>query len=51
VLTLVVRPGALRASCVASTKRCKDAGRAHSSAMGAAEDAAARSVIAAQGAR
>jgi hypothetical protein len=43
-------PVMLPASWVAITKRCKDAGRVHSSAMDAAEDAAARSVIADQGA-
>jgi hypothetical protein len=38
------------ASWVASTKRCKDAGRVHISAMDATEDAAARRVLAGQGA-
>jgi hypothetical protein len=42
-------PVTLPVSCVATTKRCKDAGSADSSAIGATEDAAARSVIAGQG--
>jgi predicted ATPase len=44
-------PVTLRAYWVASTKRCKDAGLVHSSAMDEAEDAAARRVIASQEAR
>src|SRR6266480_2170967 len=43
-------PVTLPASWVASTKRCKDAGSVHSSSMDATEDAAARRVIAGQGA-
>src|SRR2546423_14811105 len=43
-------PVTLPASWVASTKRCKDAGSVHSSSTGATEDAAARRVIAGQGA-
>ena len=43
-------PVTLRASWVASTKRCKDAGLVHSSAMDETEDAAARRVIAGRGA-
>jgi len=46
---LVMWPVTLPGSWFASTKRCKDAGSAHSSAMGATEDAAARRVIAGQG--
>jgi hypothetical protein len=46
-----MRPVTLRASWVASTKGCKDAGFVHSSAMDEAEDAAARRVIAGREAR
>src|SRR5439155_6598989 len=46
-----VRPTSLVDASVASTKRCKDAGRAHRSPMGAAEDAATRSVIAGEAPR
>src|SRR6266550_4441382 len=46
----VMCPVTLRASWVASTKRCKDAGSVHSSSTDATEDAAARRVIAGQGA-
>ena len=42
--------GDVRASWVASTKRCKDAGLVHSRAMDETEDAAARRVLAGQGA-
>jgi hypothetical protein len=42
----MMRPVMLPGSWVASTKRCKDAGSAHSCTMGATEDAAARRVIA-----
>jgi hypothetical protein len=45
----VMWPVTLPGPWAASTKRCKDAGSAHSSAMGATEDAAARRVIAGQG--
>jgi hypothetical protein len=45
-----MRPVTLPASWVAGTKRCKDAGSVHSLPMGATEDAAARRVIAGQGA-
>ena len=48
---LVMWPVTLRASWVASTKRCKDAGSADSGPIGATEDAAARRVIAGQEAR
>jgi len=44
-------PVTLPVSWVASTKRCKDAGLVHSSAMDEAEDTAARRVIAGQEAR
>jgi len=47
----VMWPVTLRASWVASTKRCKDAGRADSGAIGVTEDAAARRVLAGQKAR
>jgi len=47
---LVMWPVMSPASWVASTKRCKDAGSAHSRSMGATEDAAAGRVIADQGA-
>jgi hypothetical protein len=40
----------LRVPWVASTKRCKDAGSVHSLPMDSTEDAAARRVIAGQGA-
>ena len=46
----VMWPVTLRVHWDASTKRCKDAGSAHSPSMGATEDAAARRVIACQGA-
>ena len=42
-------PVASPGSWVASTKRCKDAGRVRSRATGAPEDAAARRVLAGQG--
>src|SRR5205823_7598931 len=48
--TLVMCPVTLRASWVASTKRCKDAGSVHRLPTDATEDAAARRVIAGQGA-
>jgi hypothetical protein len=44
-------PVALRVSWLVSTKRCKDAGLVHSGAMDETEDAAARRVLAGQGAR
>src|SRR6478672_8601494 len=50
-LRLVMWPVTLRASWVASTKRCKDAGFVHSGAMDETEDAAARRVLAGQEAR
>jgi hypothetical protein len=43
-------PVTLPASWVASTKRCKDVGLVHSGSMGETEDAAARRVLAGQGA-
>src|SRR5205814_5866683 len=50
VAKLVLCAVTLPASWVASTKRCKDAGSVHSFSMDATEDAAARRVIAGQGA-
>jgi hypothetical protein len=45
----VMWPVTLPGSWVASTKRCKDAGSAYSSAIGATEDAAARRCSRARG--